>query len=300
MEIKRGIAVSPGVAIGPALVLDTEWYRIPQRFIEPDQSQAEVARLQEALNAAARRDQHLSGRRQRQARPAVRGHLRRPCSHAPRSHAVSGDRELDPRAALRRRVRGQPGDPALCQDPGRHQGRFCRLAHQRPVRHRKAHPAAACSASAASSCKQLSASVIVLAHDLTPSETATLDPKRVHAFATEAGGRASHTAIIAGVLEIPAVVGLGKLHHRRFRRRHGHRRRQSRPPDPQSRRGDARALRADAHQLPQLREPARRAARPACLDTRRHPHPAAGQHRVSDREQPLPRARRRRRRPVSH
>ena len=31
MEIKRGIAVSPGVAIGPALVLDSEWFRIPQR-----------------------------------------------------------------------------------------------------------------------------------------------------------------------------------------------------------------------------------------------------------------------------
>src|SRR5206468_9273572 len=51
--------------------------------------------------------------------------------------------------------------------------------------------------------------VIVLAHDLTPSETATLDPQMVHAFATEAGGRASHTAIMAGALEIPAVVGLG-------------------------------------------------------------------------------------------
>ncbi len=51
--------------------------------------------------------------------------------------------------------------------------------------------------------------VVVLAHDLTPSETATLDPHRVHAFATEAGGRASHTAIVAGVLDIPAVVGLG-------------------------------------------------------------------------------------------
>ena len=33
----------------------------------------------------------------------------------------------------------------------------------------------------------------------------------VHAFATEAGGRASHTAIMAGVLEIPAVVGLGRF-----------------------------------------------------------------------------------------
>jgi phosphotransferase system enzyme I (PtsI) len=59
--------------------------------------------------------------------------------------------------------------------------------------------------------QQLKEPVVVLAHDLTPSETAALDPKMVHAFATEAGGRASHTAIMAGVLEIPAVVGLGKF-----------------------------------------------------------------------------------------
>jgi len=53
--------------------------------------------------------------------------------------------------------------------------------------------------------------VIVLAHDLTPSETAALDPSKVFGFATEAGGRASHTAIIAGALEIPAIVGLGRF-----------------------------------------------------------------------------------------
>ena len=52
---------------------------------------------------------------------------------------------------------------------------------------------------------------MVLARDLTPSETASLDRKTVFAFATEQGGRASHTAIMAGVLEIPAVVGIGKF-----------------------------------------------------------------------------------------
>ena len=46
---------------------------------------------------------------------------------------------------------------------------------------------------------------------MTPSETASLDRSKVFAFATEAGGRASHTAIMAGVLEIPAVVGIGKF-----------------------------------------------------------------------------------------
>src|SRR5205085_11852378 len=53
--------------------------------------------------------------------------------------------------------------------------------------------------------------VVVLARDLTPSETAALDPHMVHAFVTEAGGPASHTAIMAGVLGIPAVVGLGRF-----------------------------------------------------------------------------------------
>jgi phosphotransferase system enzyme I (PtsI) len=53
--------------------------------------------------------------------------------------------------------------------------------------------------------------VIVLAHDLTPSETAQLDTQTVHAFATESGGPTSHTAIMAGALEIPAVVGIGRF-----------------------------------------------------------------------------------------
>src|SRR5262249_48735829 len=53
--------------------------------------------------------------------------------------------------------------------------------------------------------------VVVLARDLTPSETASLDRSKGYAFATESGGRASHTAIMAGVLEIPAVVGIGKF-----------------------------------------------------------------------------------------
>src|SRR5207237_3414759 len=54
MEIKRGIPVSPGVAIGPAMVLDTEWFRIPQRFVEGTHAQEEVDRVRKALAAAAR------------------------------------------------------------------------------------------------------------------------------------------------------------------------------------------------------------------------------------------------------
>ena len=52
---------------------------------------------------------------------------------------------------------------------------------------------------------------IVVARDLTPSDTAQLDKSKVNAFITEIGGRTSHSAIMARTLEIPAVVGLGDI-----------------------------------------------------------------------------------------
>ncbi len=59
--------------------------------------------------------------------------------------------------------------------------------------------------------RRLSEPCIVVAHDLAPSTTATLDREHVLGFATESGGRTSHTAIMARKLGIPAVVGLGPL-----------------------------------------------------------------------------------------
>lgn len=53
--------------------------------------------------------------------------------------------------------------------------------------------------------------VIVVAKDLTPSDTAQLNRKYVKAFVTDIGGRTSHSAILARSLEIPAVVGTGTI-----------------------------------------------------------------------------------------
>lgn len=50
--------------------------------------------------------------------------------------------------------------------------------------------------------------VILIAHDLTPSDTATMNKKMVLGFLTNIGGRTSHTAIMARTLEIAAIVGL--------------------------------------------------------------------------------------------
>lgn len=59
----------------------------------------------------------------------------------------------------------------------------------------------------ASSLADISEKVIVIAKDLTPSDTAQLDKSLVDGFITNIGGRTSHSAIMARTLEIPAVVG---------------------------------------------------------------------------------------------
>ena len=56
--------------------------------------------------------------------------------------------------------------------------------------------------------ENLKEKVVVVAHDLSPSDTAAMHKKNVSAFVTDVGGKTSHTAIMAKSLEIPAVVGV--------------------------------------------------------------------------------------------
>jgi len=55
---------------------------------------------------------------------------------------------------------------------------------------------------------ELKARVVIVAHDLSPSDTAAMHKENVYAFVTDIGGKTSHTAIMAKSLEIPAVVGV--------------------------------------------------------------------------------------------
>ncbi len=57
------------------------------------------------------------------------------------------------------------------------------------------------------SLKDLKERMVVVAHDLSPSDTAVMHRQLVSAFVTDIGGKTSHTAIMAKALEIPAVVG---------------------------------------------------------------------------------------------
>jgi phosphotransferase system enzyme I (PtsI) len=57
----------------------------------------------------------------------------------------------------------------------------------------------------------INSEVIIVARDLTPSDTAALDKKFVKGFVTEIGGRTSHSAIMARSMEVPAIVGLKEI-----------------------------------------------------------------------------------------
>lgn len=57
----------------------------------------------------------------------------------------------------------------------------------------------------------ISGEVILVAHDLAPSDTASLDKNVVKGIVTAAGGPTSHAAIMARTLEVPAVMGVGDI-----------------------------------------------------------------------------------------
>ncbi len=61
---------------------------------------------------------------------------------------------------------------------------------------------------------KLKSPVVLVAHDLTPSQTAQLERRSILGCATDVGGTTSHTAILSRSLEIPSVVGLGDISER--------------------------------------------------------------------------------------
>jgi phosphotransferase system enzyme I (PtsI) len=211
MHSLRGIAVSPGVAIGPALVPDSSGPRplfhtvaeggVADELDRLDRGLAEARAEAEAAEAQARQrlgPQYadiLAAHAQMIADPTLRRDARARVEHDHVAAEQAVSEILDGHAARL----GGLADPYLAAraaDVRDIRERIVgRLSGQRPapVQESLAEPA------------------VVLAHDLSPSEAAGLDPARVLGFATEAGGRSSHTAIVAQALEIPAVVGVGRF-----------------------------------------------------------------------------------------
>lgn len=208
MLIKRGIAVSPGVISGPAFVLGAEDFRIPHRFVRVTAVDSEIERFRASLDAVceeiAGNEQLAAAQLGKQYGQIFAAHLQmaRDPQFIDEIESLIRDKCYSPEFAssfvLRRnaKVLQNLGNTYLAERAADVIDLKKRILSHLLGERRQ-------------SLVNLTTPVIVLANNLTPSETARLNKKYVLGFATETGGHTSHTAILAGALEIPAVVGVG-------------------------------------------------------------------------------------------
>ena len=210
MDIKKGIAVSPGIAISTALVLDAEDFVIPRRQVDAANVQGELGRFATALAGSV---QDLTALRDTVASQHGKeisgifdfhlGLLHDPTVVSQVTKEISENRftaEYAVSVVMRRfgATFQQMSDRFFSErikDIHDIEKRLLRKLIGK--RHEEL--------------SKLDHDVVVIAHDLLPSQTALLDRRHVKGFATDVGGRTSHTAIVARAMGIPAVVGLGSI-----------------------------------------------------------------------------------------
>ncbi len=210
MELKKGIGVSTGVVIGPALLLDNDEIRIGRRAITLAEVAAEQQRLRTALTAASDDLRDLRERTRRNLGKEMAAifdfHLallNDPQLQAAFSQGIERDShsaEFAVRRALREYGKHFTEHPDAYF---RERVKDIYDLERRLLQHLMG--------AGKIRLEPTDQPVVIVAHDLTPSQTASLDKSKVRGIAIEAGGRTSHTAILANSLGIPAVVGLDSL-----------------------------------------------------------------------------------------
>ncbi|MGD0267172.1 MAG: phosphoenolpyruvate--protein phosphotransferase [Candidatus Methylomirabilota bacterium] len=210
-RIFRGIGVSPGIAVGKALVVESRRPRVKRESLDPGRIPLEISRLRQALEVSRRQIQEIQERIAKEVGPQYArifdAHLliledrwlaeqATTLIQKQRVNAEFAVQEvLDPvRQALSRVEDGYLRERRTdVDDVG---DRLVRnLMGQRGSFH----------------VEGMRGEAIVFARDLSPSDTAQLHRDAVLGLATETGGRTSHSAIMARSLEIPAVVGVEQI-----------------------------------------------------------------------------------------
>ncbi|MBN2584671.1 MAG: phosphoenolpyruvate--protein phosphotransferase [Planctomycetes bacterium] len=207
MEVLKGIPVSPGVVQAPAIVLDSEEMVIPQRQIREDEVDGELGRLKAAIEKSSAELNDLS----RQVSETVGEQLG---AIFQVHHAMLNSAQLQGEFEEAIRARHVCPEYAVSMVLHGYARKFRDMKDEylaervqdvydierRLLRH--------LIGAKREQLRTLDRPHILVAHDLTPSQTAALDRTMVLAFATDVGGRTSHTAIVARAMGIPAVVGL--------------------------------------------------------------------------------------------
>jgi phosphotransferase system enzyme I (PtsI) len=207
MKILKGIAVSPGVAVSPAIVMDSEEVVILRRLIEPAEVAGEVARLEAAVEKSV---QELTELREKVAETvgeqlgAIFDVHQSILNSAPLREEILNlirHEHYGPEYAVSTVLRGY-GKKFLAMKDEYLADRVQDVhdIERRVLRHLIGERR--------QQLVNLTSPHILVAHDLTPSQTASLDRSKILGFATDVGGRTSHTAIVARAMNIPAIVGL--------------------------------------------------------------------------------------------
>jgi len=208
MRKLQGIAVSPGVCIGEALVLGNEGFRIPKRYVLHDAVESEIKRLQAAIasacsEVAANRDS-VATELGRKYADIFEAHLQ-----------ILNDPKLQDEFKELIRNKANTAEYAISVTLRRYADVFRRLKNAylaeriNDIFDLEKRLLRQLLGQAREGLLSLTSPVVVLASNLTPSETANLNREFVRGFVTEIGGPGGHTAIVAQALEIPAVVGTG-------------------------------------------------------------------------------------------
>jgi phosphotransferase system enzyme I (PtsI) len=206
----KGIGVSPGIAIGRAVIVEkrvASVYRVP---IRDEEVAGEVTRFTESLEKT--RDELLD------LKMKVSRSMGDEYASIFEAHAmIVGDPSFADKVAQKIENEQVNAEWALAEVQEELQARFAsfddeylreRVADVKDVAERVlVHLQGV----AHHDLSEIAHDVIIIADDLTPSDTVHFNRRPIVGFATEAGGRTSHTSIIAKSLFMPAVIGVPRL-----------------------------------------------------------------------------------------
>ena len=202
----KGLPAAPGVAMGKTLFFDSEDFAVPRRPITDPEIPIELLRLEEAMIKTRHQivaiQKRLAEDLGQEHAEILNAHLLVLEDQSLREEIINGLKAklLNVEAIFSDVIRGHLKAFSRTEDEYLRERtadiddvrkRVLRnLLGKRPV-----------------TLAPLEEPVVLVARDLSPSETAQMHKRHILAFVTDIGGRTSHTAIMAKSLEIPAVVG---------------------------------------------------------------------------------------------
>ena len=205
METIKGIPVSPGISIADAALLRSDNLRIHRRFVGKDDIESEVRRFERAARKAGR---------DLDAQIETLGEDLMIAAQVLQTHRdMLNDPGLHSDVLTRIRENNFTAAYAVSIVMGEYYDRFEKMESE--YLSERSHDIKDIERQLLTRIlgkrrerRVFRENVTVVAHNLTPSQTASMAKEMVVGFAVDVGGRTSHTAILARAIQVPAVVGL--------------------------------------------------------------------------------------------